>query len=197
MAKGPFVRITMTAAESDAWRPEIKGWSTDILPWYDWAARDLLPDGARIAEVGVYQGRSALFLAERLASVGKTKCCVECVDLFDGGNRAAFGINRERLPKVARSMVFLYPGLSLSAAAGAANGQYDLVFIDAGHTYEDVRADIEAWLSKVRTPGGIIAGHDFDLNETDPNRAGVCRAVLEKFGASKIRTAETVWWVEL
>lgn len=190
------MQITMTAAESDAWRPEIEGWSTDILPWYDWVAREVIRDGDRVAEIGVRRGRSALFLAERLTDLGKTKCCIDCVDLFDGENRAAFGVNRERLSATARSMVFSYLGSSLAAAAYARTSHYDLVFIDAGHTYEDTRNDIAAWLPKVR-PGGMIAGHDFDLNETDPNRAGVCRAVLEKFGASKVRTAETVWWVSI
>ena len=36
---------------------------------------------------------------------------------------------------------------------------FDLIFIDADHTYEGVLADLEAWYSKVR-PGGIICGHD-------------------------------------
>ena len=41
---------------------------------------------------------------------------------------------------------------------------FDWIYIDANHTYESVRADLEACLSKVR-PGGIIAGHDY-INTT-------------------------------
>lgn len=36
---------------------------------------------------------------------------------------------------------------------------YDLLFIDAGHTYHDVRADYETYARLVR-PGGLIAFHD-------------------------------------
>jgi hypothetical protein len=39
----------------------------------------------------------------------------------------------------------------------------DFVFIDADHSYEGCRADIENWLPKVRA-GGFISGHDFDWN---------------------------------
>jgi predicted O-methyltransferase YrrM len=39
------------------------------------------------------------------------------------------------------------------------DGYFDLVYVDAGHGYEDANSDIQAWRSKVR-PGGILCGHD-------------------------------------
>jgi hypothetical protein len=36
----------------------------------------------------------------------------------------------------------------------------DIVYIDADHSYEGVKKDLEAWYPKVK-PGGVIAGHDF------------------------------------
>jgi hypothetical protein len=52
-----------------AWRPDIRGWSYDILPWYEKRAEELR-DGSDIVEVGVYHGRSLLFLAEKLWEQG-------------------------------------------------------------------------------------------------------------------------------
>jgi hypothetical protein len=49
---------------------------------------------------------------------------------------------------------------SIKAADQFANGSLDFVFIDACHEYEPVKADIEAWASKVRS-GGILCGHDY------------------------------------
>ena len=41
-------------------------------------------------------------------------------------------------------------------------GPYDLVFIDANHTYEYVKKDYENYRDKVK-PGGIIAFHDVNF----------------------------------
>lgn len=40
----------------------------------------------------------------------------------------------------------------------------DWVYIDAGHSYEEVKADFEAWFPKVRS-GGIVSGHDYGDND--------------------------------
>jgi hypothetical protein len=49
---------------------------------------------------------------------------------------------------------------SIKAVDQFANESLDFVFIDACHEYEPVKADIEAWASKVRS-GGILCGHDY------------------------------------
>lgn len=49
----------------------------------------------------------------------------------------------------------------------------DLVYIDAGHTYEDAQRDIAEWWPLV-SDKGILAGHDYDY--THP---GVMQAVQE------------------
>lgn len=41
----------------------------------------------------------------------------------------------------------------------AEHGPYDLIFIDAGHTFEDARCDYLTYAPMIR-PGGIVAFHD-------------------------------------
>ena len=40
----------------------------------------------------------------------------------------------------------------------------DWVYIDAGHSYAEVKADFEGWFPKVRK-GGIVSGHDYGVND--------------------------------
>ncbi|GMI44403.1 hypothetical protein TrCOL_g8310 [Triparma columacea] len=49
---------------------------------------------------------------------------------------------------------------SLEAAALVPDGALDFIYIDAGHSYADVRADLEAWWPKLKL-GGILAGDDY------------------------------------
>ena len=52
----------------------------------------------------------------------------------------------------------------------------DFLFVDGGHTFEDVWADMSEWLGKVR-PGGCVAFHDYGNAEEFPHTAGVSEAV--------------------
>lgn len=62
------------------------------------------------------------------------------------------------------------------------DGYFDLVFIDADHSYEGVKKDINAWYNKVRD-GGIVSGHDYEQSgvTVDGNyyEFGVMKAVDE------------------
>jgi predicted O-methyltransferase YrrM len=70
----------------------------------------------------------------------------------------------------------LIKDFSVPASASFAEGSLDFVFIDALHTYEAVKSDIEAWFPKVRSQG-IVVGHDISWS-------GVEQAVTE-FGSSR------------
>jgi SAM-dependent methyltransferase len=76
---------------------------------------------------------------------------------------------------------------STDAAALVADGWADFVFIDAGHSYEAVKADIAAWEPKVR-PGGWLGGHDHH-----PRFPGVIRAVGERFGDRLTLLPGNIW----
>lgn len=62
---------------------------------------------------------------------------------------------------------------SVGAAAVFPNKFFDFIYIDAAHDYDNVKADIQAWMPKLKDRG-IIAGHDIDHH-------GVRKAVQEYF----------------
>lgn len=77
---------------------------------------------------------------------------------------------------------------TVDAAQMVGDGSLDFVFIDADHSYESVKEDIQHWAPKVR-PGGWIGGHDY--NKKWP---GVIRAVDEAYGA-RVKTYQpgSIW----
>ncbi len=76
---------------------------------------------------------------------------------------------------------------TVNASKYVEDASLDFVFIDADHSYEGVRNDIEAWLPKVR-PGGYLIGHDIHF-ET------VKKAVTEAFGKSYKTDDDFLWYV--
>lgn len=51
-------------------------------------------------------------------------------------------------------------GVTWQMSQKVADESLDIVYLDAGHSYDAVKQDLEAWYPKVK-PGGVIAGHDF------------------------------------
>lgn len=149
-----------------------------------------LKDGAVIVEVGVYKGKSALYLAERLEQMGK-RVTFYLVDHFQGS--AEHDITPEQLWAEFRANIEPMRGAfhvhrmeSTTAAQQFADGSLDFVFIDAAHDYDSVKADIAAWLPKVKK-GGLLAGHDY-------HHPPVAQAVDEAF-ADVHRYEGTCWGV--
>lgn len=60
-------------------------------------------------------------------------------------------------------------------------GVVDFVYIDAGHTYDEILRDLELWWPLV-SDRGILAGHDYDHTHPDVIRA------VDEFGVRYERT---------
>ena len=56
------------------------------------------------------------------------------------------------------------------------DGSLDWIYIDAGHEYHDVSADLAAASAKVKI-GGLICGHDYAKWGRKGSRMGVVEAV--------------------
>ena len=84
---------------------------------------------------------------------------------------------RERLKKYgSRSDILRMT--SAEATKKIPDASLDFVFIDANHSYEACKEDIELWWPKMKS-GGIFAGHDYVDGEFPSGTFGVRRAVDE------------------
>jgi precorrin-6B methylase 2 len=83
------------------------------------------------------------------------------------------------------SNVVLYKEDSLKAAEHLHPAQ--MIFIDGGHSYAEVMADLKAW-NPLATR--LICGHDYT------NMGEVQKAVNEFFGQGRVRVSDSIWWVE-
>jgi predicted O-methyltransferase YrrM len=176
----------------DDWHPEIAGWSGDIHPFYAHMAKELGPR-ANVVEVGVYHGRSILFLAEKLLEEGKPDVrlfAVDPHDWADGWSDAGAFYHHlvmmpDRIVRMVRPLRF-----TRDVARAFADRSLDLVFIDGEHDEASVETDIDAWACKVRS-GGILAGHDYG----NPESPGVRQAVNGFADAGALHIESTVWWM--
>lgn len=155
------------------------------------------PAGSKFVEVGCWKGKSTAFMCVEIANSNKN-IDFYCVDTWEGSiehkDNSTLNTLFETFLSNMNSLKNYYIPLkmtSIEASAKFKDNSLDFVFIDASHTYEDVKNDIINWLPKVK-PGGILAGHDYYNNEYD-YFPGVKRAVDEIFSKSKLILKENCW----
>lgn len=83
---------------------------------------------------------------------------------------------------------------SIHASKKFKNNSLDFVFIDAAHDYENVKADILAWLPKIKK-NGVLAGHDYYPEH--PEYCGVYTAVNEIFDKNLIRQFNNCFIIDM
>ena len=157
--------------------------------------------GGIFVELGCFKGKSTSFIVTEIINQ-KKNVSFYAVDSFEGSTNSSdanevqayngisnieidFKANTKHLYKY----FFTYKELSHEAADNFNDGEVDCLFIDAGHSYEAVKKDIEAWLPKMK-PNGIIAGHDYTAWE------GVNQAVNEVFGTPH-KIENDCWFIYL
>jgi len=147
--------------------------------------------GSRFVELGCHRGKSTSYLAVEIANSGK-RIDLYCVDIWlDVTQRDAFFENMQPVRDYYTAAMHMS---TMEAVKLFPDEYFDFVFIDAFHSYEAVRDDIIHWLPKVK-PGGVLAGHDYCVEEPD-TWPGVVRAVNQTLPMDKVRLSESCYIYE-
>jgi len=140
----------------------------------------------RILELGSYHGRSALAMLDNSAAH------LWCVDSWCSSGRRTKITKKDHqvfLDNVAvvRDRITVLEMFTVDAAKQLQHLSFDMIFIDADHSYEAARADITNYLPLLRS-GGLMCGHDYNKNHP-----GVVRAVNEVF-KDPHKGGAALWW---
>jgi hypothetical protein len=149
--------------------------------------------GLAICEVGVGIGGFTRFLLDHMRPAR-----FFAIDLFDlhtkpdiwgRAPRDVFGARTHRAFyedsfAYAHDRMTVLQGQSEACIAACPDGFFDILYVDAGHTYDDVRRDAAAAVSKV-APDGLLVFNDYTLYDHLAEAPyGVVQAVNELIVAS-------------
>ncbi len=164
----------------ERYKLDLQGWGSHS-PIFEAIISQLRP--RHLVEVGSWKGASAIHMADVMR---KLNCLGEivCVDTWLGGPELWLkgddpGLAMPR--QFGRPMIFdqflanviyskhtktiiPFPADSITGAKVllAKDMLADAIYIDAGHEYEHVKADLQAWWGVLR-PGGVLFGDDYHL----------------------------------
>lgn len=156
--------------------PKVEGWMTfeEMTYLYEMAKSHKC-----IGELGSWKGRSTNALATACKGV------VYAIDTWEGSKELRDDTNwmakREDIFATFTENTKQFTNIitnrkkGMEACHDYEDKSFDAVFIDAGHTYEEVKEDIDAWLPKAKM---LLCGHDYQQDFW----MGVVKAVDEKFG---------------
>lgn len=147
---------------------KIDGWLSEIVINKFISIIKTLPENSNILEIGSWKGKSTTLFA--LASSQESK--VYAIDPFSGSQEhhhifgqeidtyADFQRNIE-LNKIENKVIVLKGTTNdFKDSMTVKNINFDFVFIDGSHNYQDVLLDFQIWFPRVKT-NGWIAFHDY------------------------------------
>lgn len=164
----------------------IGGWMPEIE--LEWLAKQAEIHN-NILELGSFLGRSTRALCDN------TSGFVTAVDLWkQEGNKLEANYDevflgfQDNLKEYINGKLLVFPKSTDNAIEFFQKNvnKFDFIFIDADHTYEQIRKDIIG-CKELLTPNGLISGHDF-------NWEGVEKAVKELFPSYKLHNY--IWYIE-
>ena len=208
-----YERLRTVFSESLLQRLGIRRQWHEIGGWFTWRAAQeeavaRFPDGSRFVEVGTYLGRSLCSLGEVVEGSGK-RITIVGVDtcrgsgpegcrgkdyhgdaVRAGGGTFAGTLHKNLLDCGFGDRIQLVISDSVSASRLFADLSLDWVHLDARHDYASVKADIGAWLPKIRK-GGWLSGDDYDEKKWPE----VVKAVAELLPGAKLWSNQQWRWI--
>ncbi len=172
----------------------------DIKTLYE-MIRDFLPSHPQkvynIADVGCFTGMATIIFANGIRDrSGK----IYAIDWFKGQENLSVSSDTFDIKMVLEDnvrnnkledYVEVIKGLSVDVSKQFENNFFDIIFIDAFHSYKSVKADIGAWYPKLKI-GGIMCGHDYISVSV---HSGVWKAVMEKFEPNVKKLPNCIWYI--
>lgn len=143
----------------------------DFSNFYDRMAAQM-PSPCVVVEVGVADGESAIYLANKLHQLGKSFKLYMVDNLDYGGTLQLKKIYENIIASGLGEFIEILPFDSLKAASMFNGHSIDFVFLDSSHEYKETKDSLRAWYPLLKDEG-IISGHDYDLYK------GVKKAVDE------------------
>ena len=149
-------------------------------------------ESLRMIEIGSYMGESTMMFA--------SSGLFEQIDVIEPhrGNEAFNNENKINWSEVKKefklnlrhfkNIIIHHKDFSHNVDDKFEDGSYDFVYIDADHSYESVKKDIELYLPKLKK-GGIIGGHDY----CPYSWPDVIKAVDESIGEPDSVVWDTSW----
>ncbi len=175
--------------KNQSWR-NIPGWF-NFQEFYEQTVKEL-SNKSTIVELGTWLGSSLCFLVHA-AEENNKQFTIYSVDTWNGADgdieheqiiNAMGGSDRlyekfldNMLEAGCLSKIIPLRTTTIEASKQFKDNSIDFIYVDAGHLYHEVKADMEAWWPKLKV-GGRFAGHDYFYGEPT-SIDGVIKAVNE------------------
>ena len=142
---------------------------------------------SKFAEIGVWKSKTTRKILKYCPSIKEYWAVDQWQTLPEGFGHMSRRTKEDwdNLHQFACTLCLYYPQLKIIRSQSVPSaeifpaGYFDMVYIDADHRYETVKADICAWRSKIKS-GGHLSGHDYGSSR----HRGVKQAVDEIFQAN-------------
>ena len=148
-----------------------------------------MPSNCTWVELGSWTGKSAAYCSVELLNKNKLGRFVT-IDSWEGGvelrdndliiNKTLKSVFLENVQPIIDNIEVIQ-SMSWDASRKFSDESIDFCYVDAGHTYEDVTKDLNAWWPKIKKDG-FFGGDDYTKGHL-----GLMQAVQEFFASKNIK----------